>query len=246
MEIIETTPLVQIIKVLSNKHRVGRNADLELARRVVNNNVPSVNYYVGEFLDNIVEYIRSSIYNGDDPRTDIYMILSAPINAAGIHGWHKVSLYSANNGCSLHTYTQIISIRETIRLRNKIKKKGVTTELLDYFDYQTLLNMDSPIEVAEEDEELNKQKEYRKEKMRRAIEALKERDQVVLKLLVIEKHSSLDIFDQLIPYIKVKDLNGKTKEEVINSMTDKQKQDKVSVLKTRALAQLVKHYSRIK
>ena len=184
MEIIETTPLVQIIKVLSNKHRVGRNADLELARRVVNNNVPSVNYYVGEFLDNIVEYIRSSIYNGDDPRTDIYMILSAPINAAGIHGWHKVSLYSANNGCSLHTYTQIISIRETIRLRNKINKKGGTTELLDYFDYQTLLNMDSPIEVAEEDEELNKQKEYRKEKMRRAIEALKERDQVVLKSMI--------------------------------------------------------------
>ena len=82
--------------------------------------------------------------------------------------------------------------------------------------------------------------------MRRTIEALKERDQVVLRLLVIEKHSSLDIFDQLIPYIKVKNLNGKTKEEVINSMSDKQKQDKVSVLKTRALAQLVKHYSLIK
>ena len=54
------------------------------------------------------------------------------------------------------------------------------------------------------------------------------------------------IVNQLIPYIKVKNLNGKTKEEVINSMSDKQKQDKVSVLKTRALAQLVKHYSRIK
>lgn len=246
MEINETTPLVQIKTVLSNKHRVGRYADLELARRVVNNNVPSVNYYVGEFSDNIVKYIRSSIYDGEDPRTDMYRILSAPISAAGIHEWHKVSLYSAINGCSLYHYTQFISIRETLKLKKKNNKKNRTTKVLDFFDYKTLVNIDIPVEDVEEDEELNKQKEYRKEKIRRAIETLKERDQVVLRLLVIEKHSSLDIFDQLIPYIKVKNLNGKTKEEVINLMSDKQKQDKVSVLKTRALAQLVKHYSLIK
>lgn len=246
MEINETTSLAQLKVVLTNKHRDGRYADFELARRVVNNNAPSVDYYIGEFSDSIVEYIRSSIYNGDDPRTDMYMILSAPFNTSGIPAWHKVSLYSANNGCSLHTYTQLISIRETIKLKKKDNKITRTTELLDYFDYQTLLNIDSQAEDAEEDEESKRLKEYRKDRMRRAMDKLKERDQVVLRLLVIEKHSSLDVFDKLIPFINVKYLEGKTKEDVINSLSDKQKQDKISVLKTRAIAQLVNQYSLVK
>lgn len=105
MTITIDTPLTQIRQVLLDKHREGRDADLELARRVVSNNVPSVNYYIGEFSDGIVDYVKKAIYKGKDPRSDMYVILSSPIQIDGTPAWHRVSLYRAYKGCSLQTYT---------------------------------------------------------------------------------------------------------------------------------------------
>lgn len=241
MTITIDTPLTQIRQVLLDKHREGRDADLELARRVVSNNVPSVNYYIGEFSDGIVDYVKKAIYKGKDPRSDMYVILSSPIQIDGTPAWHRVSLYRAYKGCSLQTYTRNICIRELIKIEKKDKAKSSTTEFLDFLDYESLLKCESS-----SDEISDEEKSLMFHKVNEAYLHLNDRDRLVIKLLVIEKHSALEVFDQLSLYMHPKTKNGETPEEVISMWTNKQKQDAISLMKGRAVSKLAKLYFDLK
>jgi len=237
MSITADTPLSLIKQTLSDKHREGREADLELARRVTCNKTSSVNYYIGEFSDGIVSYIKKAIYHGKDPRSDMYLVLSAPIKNSGVPGWHRVSLYQAYKGCSLQTYTRNISIRELIKIEKKEQSNNNATEFLDYMDYESLLRL----EIATEEEYDVDESKMRK--VRQAYSMLKERDKLAIQLLVIEKHTALDVFDQLAVFMHPKTAVGQSREEVIKKWNDKQKQDAVALIKGRAISKLVRFYS---
>lgn len=241
MTITIYTPLTLIKQVLLDRHREGRDADLELARRVVINDAPSVNYYMGEFSDRIVDYVTKAIYKGKDPRSDMYVILSSPLQSDGTPAWHRVGLYRAYKGCSLQTYTRNICIRELIKLEKKEKAKNSTTEFLDFLDYESLLKCESSTDEISDEE-----KKLMFHKVKEAYLKLNVRDRLVIKLLVIEKHSALEVFEQLSPYMHPKVKKGETPEEVIAMWTNKQKQDAISLMKGRAVSKLAKQYFDLK
>lgn len=241
MTITFNTPLIQIKQVLLDKHREGRDADLELARRVVCNNVPSVNYYMGEFSDGIVDYVKRAICNGKDPRSEMFVILSSPIQSDGTPAWHRVSLYRAYKGCSLQTYTRNISIRELIKIEKKDKASNPSKEFLDFLDYESLLKCESSSDDIGYEE-----KSTMFHKVKEAFLKLNYRDRLVIQLLIIEKHPALEVFNQLSPYMHPKANNGKTPEEVISMWSNKQKQDAISLMKGRAVSKLSKLYFSLK
>lgn len=240
------TPLSQIKMVLSDKHREGRDADLELAKRVVNNNIPSVNYYTGEFSDSIVQYIKRKIYEGDDPRSDMFFVLSSPVRDDGSFSWHRVSLYQAYKGCSLHTYTENICVREMVKFAKRKKKiSNKERAFLDYLDYRSLVAIGATNNDDDDDEDEKLLKAAKVKRVKEAFLLLNEKNQRVIQLLVIEKHRALDVYDQLEMFIHPKPKNGLTSEEVKQSWSDKQKQDALSLLKNRAIFKLNALYLKI-
>lgn len=210
----------------------------EFQRRIISNDKSSVEYYVGDFSYDIVEYIQSHITH-DNILADYYQFLSSPISETSkLPLWHNVSLYEGRNGSSLHTYTSNISIRffckkvKTENVRNK-KQLALQENLL----YEALISYNSE-DDAHDDEYL-----LRKMKLSTALSKLNERELTVLDELVIKKQNWQDSFKKLRVYLNPKSNNGMTdKDEIINSWTNKQKQDAMSLLKGRAILKLQKAY----
>lgn len=210
----------------------------EFQRRIISNDKPSVEYYVGDFSYDIIKYIQSNITHSNI-LTEYYEFLSAPVNELSKTPlWHNVSLYEGRNGSSLHTYTSNISIRyfckqvKTGNVRNK-KQLVLQENLL----YEALISYKS------EDDEHDDEYLQRKQKLYTALSKLNERDLKVLDELVIKKQNWQVAFNKLRDFLNPKPINGLVnKDDIIDSWTSKQKQDAISLLKGRALHKLQKAY----
>lgn len=212
-------------------------ANIEFARRIVNNYETVVNYYLGKMSIKIIQRINKLM--NQDSYAEYYIYLSSPFNEETQSAeWHKVSLYKALNDCTLKTYTSSISCRHFYKLANKEKKmKNSETELLEYKDYDALLMCDQ----AESDDD-----DIRLKWMKKAFQALKERDQLILQYLVIEKIPSIEAYDKLEHLIHPIPKDGKTSDEVKASWDIKRRQDAISLMKGYALDRLLKNYKKQK
>lgn len=233
-----TIDFKSLVLLLRNDENCVYN--LEFKRRIVANSPPCVEYYLGDYSKETVRYIQDRIVHRDI-LTDFYCFLSAPMGSDGLPQWHRVSLYKGKNGCTLSTYTSDITVRHFIKVVNKERKRAQKeSPLLDYVDYQTLLEYD------QDSEEDSAGKAKMKKRIRAAFRTLEERDREVITSLVIKKdkknrHWSTS-FKELEGYIHPKPVNGKSSDEVKASWTNKQKQDAMSLLKGRALANLLEAY----
>jgi hypothetical protein len=212
-------------------------ANRELASLVVANQPRAVHYYLTDIGMPIVRYIETNITHCD-VLSDYYIFLSSPFDdQRGEACWHRVDLYRGAN-CRLSTYTSSITCRHFCKEANKEKKRKMAEgELLDFVDYESLLECDS---ADEEGESLQQQC------VRKAFEQLSERHRQALRCLVIEKKSGLEAFDTLSPYITPRPKDGMSSDEVKAAWTDKQRQDAMSLLKGRALVQLQHLFNQIK
>lgn len=208
-------------------------ANRELARRIVNNYEVVVNYYIGEMSTDIINRINRIMKR--DSYGEYYEFLSSPFNEeCKKPEWHKISLYEAID-CKLKTYTSTISCRHFYKIANKEQKiRNSETDLLEYKDYEALLLCD---QSEDESEDITKQW------MRNAFKELSERDQLVLKCLVIEKQNSLEAYESLKDLIHPIPKDGMTSEEVKANWSIKRRQDAMSLMKGQALKRLLAKYN---
>lgn len=206
-------------------------ANLEIARRIVNNYEAVVNYYIGPMSTKLVEKINKIM--GENSYTDFYLFLSTPfVNT--VPEWHKISLYEAKD-CKLQSYTSSITCRHFYKLAKKEKeKRNNEIDLLEYKDYESLLLCDQ----AE-----NNSESVTQVRMKKAFTQLSERDKLVLIYLVIKKISAIDAYPMLEDMIHPLAKNGMTSDQVKANWTVKQRQDAISLMKGRALDHLLIKYN---
>lgn len=218
----------QLQKLLSDD--IDYSANIELARRVVNNYEKAVNYYLGPISSKIVNRINCIM--GENSFTEYYLFLSHPQveTTEGVRpGWHKVSLYDAQD-CSLLSYTSTITSRHFYKLANKMQQiKNNESGLLEYKDYEALLVCD---QEERGDESVDKKC------MKRAFARLNKRERRVLKYLVIDKMPSIEAYPLISDMIHPIAKDGMTSEQVKGNWNIKQRQTSMSLLKGRALEHL--------
>lgn len=227
------------------EHNIDREANKVFAERIVANDLKAVNYFLTDFSASILEYVSIRImnlsYGGkhsspyDEIFGDYYSFISAPIEKQR-PVWHKIQLYKGSNEASLKTYVSRITCRYFSKLKKKQDiEKNNQTDLLDYFDYETLLKCEAP----EEDADLSQDPRF--QLMMKAFSELSEKDRKTLQYLVMYKTNYLDAFEDLSSYINPK--KGKKDMETWNN---EQKQNAMSLLKGRALGHLIKRMENLK
>lgn len=213
-------------------------ANLEMARRVVNNCERVVDHYMRIMNQPLINQLNYK-YKIKDAGSRLYIFLSEPFSndINRTPKWHRVSLYDGFNKhtgeiCRLRSYTSTIASRYFYR---EFKKELDELEIVYleeclsnklFVDSYTSADTDTPpIEV---------------EAIRAAFPKLREVHQITIELLVVEELSSLQAFDVLKDYMnpRSKTLNGMTKEEYFASLTTVEKQNRVSLLKGQALDRL--------
>lgn len=208
-------------------------ANFELAQRIVRNNTKAVNFYLSVLSLPIISYIENQIIHRDI-WADFYEFLSKPFNTyAAQPEWHKVDLYKGET-CRLDSYTSLITTRHFCKVAEAEREKNQSARnLIDNIDYESILNC-----TAEDDSQ-----EYevgsKLWKAHKTFQSLCERDQLVLMFLEIEKMSALEAWPLLDPYIQPRAVNGMTSEEVKHSWTAKQKQNALSLIKSRAILHFI-------
>lgn len=220
------------------KHMRTVEGDLEIARRVVENDTIAVNYFLGEFSNPILDYVGKEIMhadgchiNGDlhyymEVSGDYYEFIGAKFEK-NTPTWHKLSLYRAtqNRGgtvARLYTYVNVITVRHFIALKQKMDKNSWENidDMPESMSISILkeYNGFDEIWLAEEHEEYKE--------LDIAWSKLPEKDQLILTYLVIQDANPLDIFDEMIQYVDTKISP--------DQFSVKQKQDAMSLMKRRA------------
>ena len=214
------------------------DGDLEIARRVVENDTATVNYFLGEFSAPILDYVGKNIMKTSgclvndklhyymEHSGEYYEFIGAKFEN-NIPQWNKISLYRAtqNKGeyeARLYTYVNVITVRHFIALKQK-KDKNKWENLDDMPESMTISILKEyegfdEISLAEEKEEYKE--------LDIAWAKLPERDQLILTYLVIQDANPLDIFDEMIQYVDTKISP--------DQFSVKQKQDAMSLMKRRA------------
>ena len=220
--------------------------DLEIARRVVENDGQTVNYFMGIFSRPMLEYIGEKImkYEGvyldgtlcyyPSVSTQYYEFIGKSFKN-NVPTWHPVALYKGtrNKGdkdARLYSYINTITVRHFINQKKKEdktkEKEKSESDLIENMDlcilkeYEGFDEIDLDLHTEEENE------------LMRAFRMLPEREQIVLQLTVMDEENSLEVFEELIPYLDT--------EKNPHTFNRKQRQDAVSLLKGRAKMHLRK------
>lgn len=207
-------------------------ANIEMAKRIVNNIERPVNYYLSVMNAPLIQKLKYK-YEIEDAESELWLFLAEPFlpNEKHTPTWHRVSLYSGENKsgerCRLYSYTNTIASRHFYKqLKKKIEGPGIIS-IEECLNYEKL----SGIEIYEENDS------YMIEVARNAFKKLREVHQKTIELLIFDKIPSLQAFDILKNYMnpRLETMNGLTKEEYFETLTTIQKQNRVALLKGQAL-----------
>ncbi len=239
--------------------------DLRFVRYIVENDPEAVRYFMYEFSVPILRYIANNVFSMEnDPEYgepylqlvgEYYLFIGDPFelpedSTSKEPRWHKLSLYIGKSKARLYTYVFRITLRYFIRKKDEFVNKEKNADgLLEYVDYEALLGYD----LAEEEMSA----EEIEEALKRAHEAfhlLKEKDQEVLRIMVMEKTHWSKAFDLLRKYLDPlgpkkawQSWSFEEKQAAIDQYwTPKQKQDAISLLKVRAISHLTDRYNQLK
>jgi hypothetical protein len=230
---LESVPLKLLIKLITNKKDI--NANIEFAHRVIDNNRDAVDYYLGYLTKPIVKYLSEKVMFRE-MTGEFFDFISHPYNEKkGVFMWKPITYYSGKNNCSLRTYTSDIASRQFYKIRKQEKEiNNSSQDIIEYYDYESLLFL-SDTTYSEEDEALDEMKR----RLRIAFSKLTEKEKAAIQLLVIDKVSGLEAFDQLKKYLNPKLIASGEPDQ----WSAKEKQNRVSVLKGRALEKLLKLFN---
>ena len=255
-------PLAEICAHLrAREGSVGEN--LRVVRSVVENNPKAVRYFMHEFSVPILRYIANNVFamESDSEYGESYLqitgayyeFIASPFEPDNDPKpkWHRLSLYKGKDDAQLYTYVFRITLRYFIRNKDEfVNKEKNANGLLEYVDYEALLGYD----IAEEEEMSAEEIEEALKHAREAFDLLNEKDQEVLRIMVMEKEHWSEAFDLLREYLDPlgpknawQSWSFEEKQAAIDQYwTPKQKQDAISLLKTRAISHLTDLYNQLK
>ena len=255
----ESIPFTTILYHLKNRSG-SVEEDLAFARLIVANHERAVNYFLGDYSVPILNYVATNILrlksNSEYGKpyegilSDYYLFIAAPFHGGecGKAEWYKITLYKGD--ARLYTYVSTITIRYFIKHKAKVAKKEKNVlELLEFVDYESLLKYDKGEGGIDEDE-LSESLRV----LHEAFLSLKERDQIVLRYLVMDNMHWAEAFEALRIYLNPKgpddqweNWSFEEKQKAIDEHWNaKQKQDAMAGLKKRAIAHIASKFNKLK
>lgn len=235
--------------------------DLAFAKLIVANHLGAINYFMSDYSIQLLRYIVINIlhlktnFEYGEPANaiagDYYIFIAAPFDELkdNIPQWHKIDLYKGENNARLYSYVSYIAKNHFIRNKKKYEdREKDSLELLEFIDYDTLLGYDYAYD------EIDKDVSETLQMVRKAFLNLKDRDQIVLQCLVINKMHWSEAFDKLRIYLNPKGPNNEwinwsseEKQKAIDKYwNSKQKQDAMAGLKKRAITYITSQLKKIK
>lgn len=175
-----------------------------------------VNYFFEIKCRDFLRYISSNILYSSDKREilgEFYEFISA-------NDWHVLRLYKGRNEASLGSYLSQCAVRYFTATKNR--DKAIIKIDIDSPDIIKELSLFTSEE--EEDESLQPP-------VWKAFAKLNERDQTILRLIIIEDKSALEAADTIWPFVKSDNKDWR-------SLPSKRVQDTIAMLKRRALLAL--------
>lgn len=160
-----------------------------------------------------LQYIALSIFGSNDTREligDFYQFLSQD-------NWHVLRLYKKRNGASLGSYLSRCAVHHFIAIKKREQA-----------------NLGLPLEhpdIVKELSQFTQEEETEQPPVWEAFSKLNERDQLILRHIVIEGKSALEAADTIWPHVKSSNKDWRT-------IPPKRVQDTISMLKKRALLAL--------
>ena len=173
-------------------------------------------YFFHEKCKHFLKYISSTLYNEGDCNMllgEFYEYLSND-NWKVLKTWegkNNSSLYSYLATCSMHYFSRRIKAEKK---RSDIEIAPSTPEIIEYLNHFTAEEEDAPNQPVWD-----------------AFNMLKERDQVILRLLVIEEKDMMDAASDIWPFIKT--------DKKMCELSQKQIQSTIAMAKHRALLALL-------
>lgn len=239
--------------------------DIEFANRVVQMLEKESNFFFGEFSRPFLQTIALKIAHEKSYRELMgfyYEYVSAPLlkDERGIETprFKLLAGYKGQRGAHLYTYVMVCTWRKAIKYFDRKKPGSLVLGNKESYDFEKSFKEDfecSPLDFLScsqnkkeeigweilnaffyEEVECEEVHLIRIKKIKKAFSWLQEKDRLVLQYLVIEDKSGLEAFELLQHYLR-----PKSKTEILEEWNDKQKQNTMSLWKTRAL----KHLERI-
>lgn len=173
-------------------------------------------YFFQKKCRHFLKYISKMLYgniSGDELVGELYEFLSD-------NDWKVLKMWNGKNGCSLNSYLASCSLHYfTNKAKEEKKRSSIevlpsTPEIIEYLDHFT------------PDEEVQMPPVWD------AYSMLKERDQVILRLLVIEEMDMMDAAPIIMPYMKTMCS--------VEELSQKHIQSMIAMAKHRALIALAK------
>ena len=172
-------------------------------------------YFFGTKCRQFLQFIAASIFE-----CEAETLLGEFYDFVSRNDWHLLRSFDASKGASLNTYLSRCTIRHFLELKRKKEKEMTVRHSIEERSIVEELNS---FTIEQEDEQPN---------VWRAFERLNERDRIILKALVLENRNSIEIADEIWPYIK-------SKESDWHKLPIKRVQDTIAILKRRALLSLM-------
>lgn len=229
---------------LWKKLNTSVEANLQFAQFVVKQEPNNIKYFFGNYSYEIIKWIAATIYNAkaseiDDIVCKIYgdyfEFVANPINDFDQPQWYQLKSYKGLNEMKLKSWLMKNSHQYFAR-KKKIEEKNafIESEMIDFVDYEALLGLENSTECMSD-----KDCVYQ-ERLKKAWIALSEKDQCVLTHLVLEKMYWEDAFDELKDFI-----NPREGKQVMETWSDKRKQDALAMMKVRAIQHLTKRFNQL-
>lgn len=243
-----TCELEEIIKNVSGKDPllacefvfigwITQRVEDELCKR-------SREYFMGDFSRPVLSHVRSYVFHNQCTEQELlgeYYEFITKENVLKNIPYYKLYLYKNRRNTTLRKYVTTITSRYFGAGKIKRDKINRNTLSLDGYSNDDEKNGENLIENPwfnllisnrgeEKDEKRVKQETY--QRIESVLSRLPEREQLIIKLMVMDCASGLEAFEELEPYMK-------TRAKIpVSTWTVKQKQDAMSLLKARALKHL--------
>lgn len=221
------------------------DANLQFAKLVITQEPNNTKYFFGDYSYEIIKWIAATIFNAKAKDLDnfIYKLygdyfefVANPINEFNLPQWYQLKSYKGLNNMKLKSWLMKNSHQFFARKKkNEERKAFAENEMIDFVDYEALLGLGKST-----DNMSDKDCVYQ-ECLKKAWAKLSDKDRNVLTHLILEKMYWEDAFEELKELI-----NPREGKQVMESWSDKRKQDALAMMKIRAVQHLTKRFNQLK
>lgn len=221
------------------------NANLQFAQLVINREPSNTKYFFGDYSYEIIKWIAITVFSVKAKHVDdfIYTLygdyfefVANPIGKDNKPQWYQLSSYKGYNDMKLKSW--LMNNAHQYFARKKKREESIAlneSELLEFVDYEALISL------GDTQEDLSDEQCIYRNRLKKAWNLLSEKDKKVIKCLILDKKNWQIAFEELKEFI-----NPREGRQVMESWTDKRKQDALAMMKIRSVQHLSKKFNEVK